>query len=227
MKTLLIVLAATAARFLVACGGDTPTCEACLAQQGHGVDPGGCYPYCEAPPDTDGDGVEDAEDECPDTPESVNGYQDGDGCPDVRPYPVPLSAEIAGTWTGATHLAVNGGTYVKNQAVQLSVSADRLSGVISGFCPDGSGAGSLAAYTTAPDASWVGIYSCPPGQWGVCDDGLAILANMVVLTVVARPTPNGVSVETTGAVTLTDNNNLTQRHCETTGAFSSTFTGTR
>ncbi len=35
--------------------------------------------------DRDGDGFNDDEDGCPDDPETVNGYQDSDGCPDVEP----------------------------------------------------------------------------------------------------------------------------------------------
>lgn len=35
------------------------------------------------PPDYDGDGVPDDRDACPTRPETVNGFQDGDGCPDV------------------------------------------------------------------------------------------------------------------------------------------------
>ncbi len=37
------------------------------------------------PPDTDGDGILDPDDSCVDEPETVNGYQDSDGCPDVPP----------------------------------------------------------------------------------------------------------------------------------------------
>lgn len=33
--------------------------------------------------DTDGDGIIDGEDECPNLPEDFDGYEDGDGCPDV------------------------------------------------------------------------------------------------------------------------------------------------
>ncbi|MFB6184692.1 MAG: thrombospondin type 3 repeat-containing protein [Haloarculaceae archaeon] len=36
-----------------------------------------------APNDYDGDGVPDATDRCPTRPETTNGFQDGDGCPDV------------------------------------------------------------------------------------------------------------------------------------------------
>jgi hypothetical protein len=35
------------------------------------------------PPDYDGDGLPDDRDVCPTRPETVNGFQDGDGCPDV------------------------------------------------------------------------------------------------------------------------------------------------
>jgi hypothetical protein len=33
--------------------------------------------------DYDGDGISDGTDACPTRPETDNGYQDGDGCPDV------------------------------------------------------------------------------------------------------------------------------------------------
>jgi len=44
-----------------------------------GVKPDGC------PPDKDADGIPDGDDRCPDQPESKNGYQDDDGCPDEVP----------------------------------------------------------------------------------------------------------------------------------------------
>lgn len=37
----------------------------------------------QAPTDYDGDGIDDAADRCPTRPETVNGFQDEDGCPDV------------------------------------------------------------------------------------------------------------------------------------------------
>lgn len=37
----------------------------------------------QAPEDWDGDGVPDRTDECPTRQETTNGFQDGDGCPDV------------------------------------------------------------------------------------------------------------------------------------------------
>src|SRR3970040_1144254 len=36
-------------------------------------------------PDTDGDGIPDSSDSCPTDPETINGFQDTDGCPDVVP----------------------------------------------------------------------------------------------------------------------------------------------
>ena len=40
------------------------------------------------PLDTDGDGFIDSEDDCPEEPETVNGYEDTDGCPDEVPEEV-------------------------------------------------------------------------------------------------------------------------------------------
>jgi hypothetical protein len=40
-------------------------------------------PARQAPADYDGDGVSDSTDRCPTRPETTNGFQDGDGCPDV------------------------------------------------------------------------------------------------------------------------------------------------
>ncbi|WP_246989533.1 thrombospondin type 3 repeat-containing protein [Halorientalis marina] len=37
----------------------------------------------QAPADYDGDGINDSADKCPTRSESVNGFQDSDGCPDV------------------------------------------------------------------------------------------------------------------------------------------------
>jgi outer membrane protein OmpA-like peptidoglycan-associated protein len=48
-----------------------------------GIAPDGCPIR-----DRDGDGILDADDKCPDDPETVNGYQDADGCPDELPQQV-------------------------------------------------------------------------------------------------------------------------------------------
>ncbi len=57
-----------------------------------GVEPDGC-PI----PDTDGDGILDPDDKCPTQPETRNGYQDEDGCPDEIPAPL---AKFTGTIKG-------------------------------------------------------------------------------------------------------------------------------
>ena len=58
--------------------GDVDKCP-----QVPGVAPDGC-----PPPDTDGDGIIDANDKCIQEPESKNNYQDADGCPDDVPKAV-------------------------------------------------------------------------------------------------------------------------------------------
>jgi outer membrane protein OmpA-like peptidoglycan-associated protein len=44
--------------------------------------------------DTDGDGIADPDDRCPDTPETRNGYQDDDGCPDLAPLPPASPSDV-------------------------------------------------------------------------------------------------------------------------------------
>ncbi|MCA9568936.1 MAG: hypothetical protein KC656_13900, partial [Myxococcales bacterium] len=46
---------------------------------------GGGFGNVGAPRDRDGDGIVDALDACPDGPETLNGFEDADGCPDERP----------------------------------------------------------------------------------------------------------------------------------------------
>jgi hypothetical protein len=48
-------------------------------------------PPAAAPADTDGDGITDDVDKCPDQPETKNGFQDDDGCPDEAPKGKPAS----------------------------------------------------------------------------------------------------------------------------------------
>src|SRR5690606_9202356 len=40
-------------------------------------------------PDSDNDGIDDLKDACPASPETINGYEDTDGCPDTAPVIVP------------------------------------------------------------------------------------------------------------------------------------------
>lgn len=57
-----------------------------------GVEPDGCPPR-----DADGDGLIGAADQCPEQAETLNGYQDGDGCPDEVPERVLGFTDEAGT----------------------------------------------------------------------------------------------------------------------------------
>jgi outer membrane protein OmpA-like peptidoglycan-associated protein len=50
--------------------------------EAQGVAPDGC------PPDSDGDGFVDPKDKCPNEPETKNGFEDDDGCPDQLPEAV-------------------------------------------------------------------------------------------------------------------------------------------
>jgi OOP family OmpA-OmpF porin len=56
-------------------------CDACPNEPG--VKPDGCPIR-----DTDGDGILDDKDKCPKEPETKNGYEDDDGCPDTIPADV-------------------------------------------------------------------------------------------------------------------------------------------
>ena len=44
--------------------------------------------------DADGDGIADPDDRCPDAPETRNGYQDDDGCPDLAPPPAASPNDV-------------------------------------------------------------------------------------------------------------------------------------
>jgi OOP family OmpA-OmpF porin len=59
-----------------------------------GVEPDGC-----PPPDSDQDGILDVDDDCDDEPETRNGFEDTDGCPDAVPEEV---AKFNGKITGIT-----------------------------------------------------------------------------------------------------------------------------
>lgn len=70
-------------------GGGNDTCP-----DEAGVDPDGC-PI----PDTDNDGIKDPQDSCVNDPETKNGYQDVDGCPDEVPKEI---ARFTGAIKGIT-----------------------------------------------------------------------------------------------------------------------------
>lgn len=63
----------------------------------YGPPPRGCPQVCID--DNDGDGLENPVDQCPNDPESRNGYEDADGCPDEVP---PELTQLAGIMEGIT-----------------------------------------------------------------------------------------------------------------------------
>lgn len=62
-----------------------------------GEPPRGCPQVCID--DSDGDGLSDPVDQCPADPETRNGFEDGDGCPDEVP---PELADLSGVMEGIT-----------------------------------------------------------------------------------------------------------------------------
>ncbi len=80
-----------------------------------GPPPDGC------PADTDGDGIVDDKDRCPSEPETVNGFQDADGCPDELPKAVKkFTGSIRGIVFKTGSTAILPRSYsVLNKAVQV------------------------------------------------------------------------------------------------------------
>lgn len=54
-----------------------------IAEVRRAQDIGKVVTTAQAPGDWDGDGIPDAADACPARPETFNGFQDQDGCPDI------------------------------------------------------------------------------------------------------------------------------------------------
>ena len=90
-----------------------------------GVAPAGCPPA-----DTDGDGLADPYDECRDQPETTNGFEDGDGCPDELPDTVQqFTGVIQGiqfdsgkaTLTPESHATLDQAVAVLNQYPELRI----------------------------------------------------------------------------------------------------------
>lgn len=81
-----------------------------------GVPPDGC------PPDSDGDGFIDSKDKCPQEPETKNGFEDDDGCPDEIP-------EVVKKFTGV----IKGIEFETGKAAIRSISRpllDEASGIL-------------------------------------------------------------------------------------------------
>jgi hypothetical protein len=214
---------------VVACGGEAslPECAECIAAvSGLKNECDRCDPV---EFDSDGDGIVDSKDQCPTQPETYNGYQDADGCPDTAPV-LTIPGSIAGTWSGPASLTTSNVAYANGggQTVTVTVAPGGQSGTLSGFCPDGSGVVTLTPTSTSDGGKWSGIYSCPPGPWGACDSPVVPLyANMLVFSVVVKPSGAGVIVQTDGSVSFTDRDDEHFWACERTGSFTGSMTGGR
>lgn len=92
--------------------------DACPQQRG--LDANGCLPPEE---DIDGDGIPHERDKCPRQPETVNGYDDEDGCPDDLPSPLKgFNAAVQGVVTfasGKTRLTRSSFAVLDQVAAQL------------------------------------------------------------------------------------------------------------
>jgi OOP family OmpA-OmpF porin len=97
-----------------------------------GVPPLGC------PGDTDQDGILDADDKCPTEPETKNGFEDSDGCPDVVPDVVQkFMGVIAGIQFDVNKDSIRSSSYtVLDQAAKILEDYPSLKVEIAGHTDD-------------------------------------------------------------------------------------------
>jgi hypothetical protein len=136
------------AMVFVACGGVAPP------------------PSQHADIDTDGDGIVDSADACPEAPETVNGYRDDDGCPDSSTRHDPFPTELAHQWSGTMTLNIAGSSVSSPHVMTLTMAEDGMSAMLTGVCPDGSGSVSLVWLDGA--AWWSGAMLCKAATWAGC-----------------------------------------------------------
>jgi len=86
----------------------------------YGEAPRGCPQVCID--DSDGDGIIDPEDQCPNEPETRNGYQESDGCPDEAP---PELSDLTGIMEGV-NFDTNKDTIKTDGREKLDRAADIL-----------------------------------------------------------------------------------------------------
>lgn len=136
IRAMIRLLVVSVALCLVACGGDDPPSTT---------------------PDGDGDGIYAPHDQCPFAPETFNGYQDADGCPDTPPPPPEVDSGFTGVWRGPVTITAPGqNPVVNNGSISLVASGRNLTATA--FCPDGSGALSMTG--SGRSLTWSGSYSC-------------------------------------------------------------------
>ncbi|MBI5547698.1 MAG: OmpA family protein [Deltaproteobacteria bacterium] len=97
-----------------------------------GIAPEGC------PPDQDADGIPDAQDQCPAQPETKNGFQDDDGCPDEMPKALlAFTGAIEGINFEQGKATIQKGSYGKlDQAVKVLKEFSGVRLEISGHTDD-------------------------------------------------------------------------------------------
>ena len=90
------------------------------------------------PPDADGDGVFDADDQCMEEPETKNGYQDADGCPDEVPAAVKrFTGAIRGIYFATGSARIRRSSFrVLNSAVRVLTEYPDLKMEIGGHTDD-------------------------------------------------------------------------------------------
>jgi hypothetical protein len=166
MKNVCLVVSCLLAVGVFGCSGGQGSCQDCNEISSVEQD-ATCRDECGEPdpPDSDGDGVEDSVDACLEQPETWNGYQDTDGCPDEAPSAL-FPENSSGQWTREMTVAIGGSVFSDEHTMTLRVNADRQSAILSGFCPDGSGGVTLAWKDGA--GVWGGNYICPPAPWEEC-----------------------------------------------------------
>jgi hypothetical protein len=157
--------------------------------------------------DDDGDEFINSLDGCPNEPETINGFQDVDGCPDVRPADTfPTGAQ--GTWRGVNTLAVNGAAFSQAHEFTLVVNAERTKARLTGFCPGGDG--DVEVTWSLGSATWSGTYICTNAQWGGCSRAGAIFFGL-------RVTPigdGGMQLTGTGTGLFDDLDSTTTSRCD-------------
>ena len=135
------------------------------------VGPDGAHaPPPPPPPDADGDGIPDASDACPADPETFNGFEDADGCPDTVPRTAGQGARLIGadlmngagyTGRGVSVAVIGAGFDIANPEIAGNVMGYEsfwAGGTIAGGTGDDARHGTAAAEVVVDVAPGAGLY---------------------------------------------------------------------
>lgn len=137
--------------------------------------------------DTDGDGIPDINDACPTQPETYNGYQDTDGCPDtipttptgdVTPPSISITAPTDGaTVSGTVTITVNASDNVAVRSVSYTVDGVAI------------GSSTTAPYTIAWDVSTIadGLHSLTARAYDAAGNNTSATISVSKSTTVLPP----------------------------------------